>query len=46
MNRRKMLMQMGIGTLAAGSLTALQAFAETLPGSEPLPVYSSVTGTR
>ncbi len=37
MNRRKMLMQMGIGTLAAGNLTALQAFAESLPGSDPLP---------
>ena len=37
MNRRKMLMQMGIGTLAAGNLTALQAFVDTLPGTEPLP---------
>lgn len=37
MNRRKMIMQMGIGALAAANLTALQAFAETLPGSDPLP---------
>lgn len=37
MKRRKILMQMGIGTLAAGNLTALQAFAESLPDSEPLP---------
>ncbi len=37
MNRRKMFMQMGLGTLAAANLTALEAFAETLPGSEPMP---------
>ncbi len=37
MNRRKMIMQMGLGALATANLTALQAFAETLPGSDPLP---------
>ncbi len=37
MNRRRMLAQMGISTLAAANLTALQAFAETLPGSDALP---------
>lgn len=37
MNRRRMFMQMGMGTLAAGNLTALQTFAEALPVSEPLP---------
>lgn len=37
MNRREMIMQMGIGSLAAGNLTALQAFAEKLPSSDPLP---------
>lgn len=35
MIRRTMLMQMG--TLAAANLTALHAFAESLPGSDPLP---------
>lgn len=37
MNRRKLLTQMGIATLAAGNLTSLKAFAETLPDSDPLP---------
>lgn len=37
MNRRRFLMQMGIGTLATGNLTALQSFADTLPSSDPLP---------
>ncbi len=37
MNRRKMITQMGLGALAAANLTALQAYAETLPGSDPLP---------
>ena len=32
-----MLMQMGLGTLVGGKLTALEAFAETFPASEPLP---------
>ncbi len=32
-----MIMQMGIGALAAANLTALNAFAETLPDSDPLP---------
>ncbi len=37
MNRRRMLMQIGMGAVAASNLKALQAFAETLPGSEPMP---------
>lgn len=37
MDRRKMLAQIGIGTLAAGNLPALQAFSETLPSSDPMP---------
>ncbi len=37
MNRRKMLVNMGIGTLAAGNLTALQAWGDGLPTSDPLP---------
>ncbi len=37
MNRRKMLMQMGVGAFALGTLKELRAFAETLPGCDPLP---------
>ncbi len=37
MNRRRMLMQIGMGAVAVSNLNALQAFAETLPGSEPMP---------
>lgn len=37
MNRRKMLLKLGIGTLAVGSMNALQALAESWPKTEPIP---------
>lgn len=37
MERRRMLLNIGIGTLAAGNLTALQTFADTLPSTEAMP---------
>ena len=37
MIRRRELLHMGIGSLAAGSLTSLQGLAETLPLTDPMP---------
>lgn len=37
MNRRNMLVQIGTAALTAGNVTALQAFAESFPGTEAMP---------
>lgn len=37
MNRRRMLMQLGIGTLAVRNMNTLQTLAESWPRTEPMP---------
>ena len=37
MNRRKMLLQTGIGALAVGNMNALHALAESWPKTDPMP---------